>query len=263
MPRNFRRSYGTKRRRIGRYGRRRGYRRVFKGRRFSLRRRLNNLARRFRIGGTRTTIRSSTYATDRCFVKLKYVKTPFSLASGTIATMLGNDCYDPDPALGGFQPVGYDEYSGIWNNWRVWASRIKVEAVQHATGGYQPARLGIFYQRTNTLTGFPTDAYLLNPGWKWRFMRSVMNIVDPGGGASSSYSSNVTKLTHYARTKKLYADRDVTGPEFEGATGGSPVSKWYWIIANYNDWAEAPAILIVIRLTYYVEFYNRKQLFLS
>lgn len=98
-------------------------------------------SKRPRAGGINKTMRLSGFPSSK-MVKLKYVDTvTIDMNSGTEQigkhVFRANSLFDPDYALGGHQPLGFDQWAAIYDHYCVVGSKITATAlnVTNANGG--------------------------------------------------------------------------------------------------------------------------------
>lgn len=89
--------------------------------------------------------------------KLRYVArinlNPGAGNSVAHAVYRGNDLYDPSYALGGHQPMGFDELTEIYQKYRVVGSKFRVSALPSSSnaGGYNQHLFGVVMTRSPDL----------------------------------------------------------------------------------------------------------------
>lgn len=234
----MRKKYGRKKRKATAYRRyRRGYR---------------------RRGGYKRTrmmrVPAANVFPDRLRVKLVYTQQEI-LTQATFATPLewrairGNGPFDPDFFIGGTQPLGWDQWTPFYNQYVVKASKITVTCTSTSSG------VGVFMiLPTVRSTPVSTSGGLYaqqQPYCKYRFVGSI----DSGKG-------NVT-LSHYMTTGKIFGKpmkSIAIDQDYAGFVTGLPVDEWFWHIYTYSQSAGSFNPTFNIRVTYYVEFFDRKNL---
>jgi len=64
-----------------------------------------------------------------------FINTNFTSPSNALTMQFaGNSVFDPEIALGGYQPAGFDQLTQFYSNFRVVASRIKVQVINLSNG---------------------------------------------------------------------------------------------------------------------------------
>lgn len=243
-----------------RKGRRRYGARRIKRRRIAGRKRYR-LKRRGRA--TVGRIRSISAFPDRMFLKLRYTSnfTATLLAAdlGANIAFRGNSIYDPLQSLGGHQPYSYDNWALLYKRYRVRASKITLIA-QHS-------------QYSNT----SDQATANNNG----FTCAIVPVTDdsvvydqtitemPRCRVRQNWGQNIRplRIKHYATTSQIWGVSKVTAgtnAEFTAPVNNDPASQWYWWIRFERPVPLAGTatqqIANMARITYYVEFYDRKWL---
>ena len=94
----------------------------------------------------------------RKFARLKYttIQTTASFTAGNIVVYeyRANGMYDPEVALGGHQPYGFDQLMAQYNNFTVLSSTITAEGLQNSNNRDQQWRLFCY-----TIAGTPATAF--------------------------------------------------------------------------------------------------------
>lgn len=203
------------------------------------------------------------YAPDRYFTKLRYsefvnVNDSLSGYGYTGARVIkGNSLYDPEDEFGGDQPYGFDQLAAMYNNYRVHACKVtaKVHGIGGALGGsIPPYYVGVFpYTIYDSL---PTDVNWIGSVSERPYSKVVTrNAFDNSPSVKAVMSSAKIYGLSKASAKinsKLSAD-----------VGANPEDQWYFQIAYgqlRRDASESASYAMQIRVTYYCEFFGRKQL---
>lgn len=159
----------------------------------------------------------------------------------------GNGPFDPDFTGVGSQPVGYDELSGIYHSYRVYASKVEVAIDNNLEN--EPITVAIVPEMKSTART-DVDAAVCMPN-------SVHCMV-------ASDANKMEYLTNFMTTKCIRGLNDITADHNQRClTTTVPDDGWWWHImvqsANQSDnnaW-------IFFKITYYMEFFNLKQLEMS
>lgn len=230
-----------------RYHRRRSsYRKKF--RRPIRRRYYRRKAKRFNRA-TKVIVRSPQIIPDRYFVKLRY-QCHNNISSIVIADYQyrGNSPFDPEVAIGGRQPAGFDQIMTLYNNFRCHGSKITVEFINGQTGqtpavAIVPVNAAAIPAYTN-IDQIQQDPYARS---------SIMTIA---GG-----SRDKVMLKAYMTTKKFFGYKSISQEtDFIGDVSNNPTIQWYWFVAGVNYSGTATNIEIRVTITYFTEFFNRIQL---
>lgn len=198
------------------------------------------------------SIRTPSVVPDRLFTKLKYSLSrtldTSPASSNPQYVFRGNSLYDPEFAVGGSQPMGYDQWSAFYNNYRVHASAITVRMMSTAdsdAGGF--IKVTLFPSTTAAAGSYSGNSeqpyskvnYLPNKGLNKIFLKNKM------------YAKKMLGL------KSIAYDEDLAA-----AIGADPVKEWYWILDAYsiNEVANVLGVYMEVKITYYAEFFGRVQL---
>lgn len=222
----------------------RRYRRKRRGRR--------RRGRRSRKGPSKWNLTRNQIFPDKLLVKLSYAQV-YSLNIGASSDQLvfrGNSCFDPEEAIGGNQPTGFDQWTDFYTEYRVFACKCKVRIVNltAATG------LNVTLMATRQANGSGSFlGSLQQPYTKTRFCGQ------PTG-------KDVVYLSNYMTTRKIWARPVKTEDNFIGLTGGSgvgtnPENQWYFVLeTGTSDLLSNLVYDVLVQLTYWVEFSARKTL---
>lgn len=224
-----------------RYNRNRNYRR-----RMAYRRR--RTYRRRAGKPSLTVVRSPQIAPDRYRCKLKYMSShDFSTITGgtTWYQFRGNSCFDPYYTGVGSQPVGFDQLSTLYNDYRVYASSCRVEFCATATSNVPVVCL---INASDSATGIASLGLLaatLNP-----YSRHTYTGASTGNRA-------VVALKNYMTTKRIFGEKNAQDEDYKAVVTANPTNSWFWNIGTASsDGATSAALIGVVYITYYVEFSN-------
>lgn len=200
------------------------------------------------------TLRSNILVPDMSFVKLKYVTAlSISAALGANATYVfrGNSCFDPDFTGVGTQPFGFDEYSAFYQNYRVLGSSVKLLVTNNISGAFPLVAI-----LPSPISNPTADYYNLygNP--------YVKKILNPAGNSQGE----VKQLKHYISTRKILGlTKEQMGDSSYGPlVTANPGISWYWVIAGQDILLAGDLdVFIYVEITYYTEFYIRRELVAS
>lgn len=148
------------------------------------------------------------------------------------ASFRANGIYDPVVAVGGHQPLGYDQLSTLYDHWYVKSSRIVIQP--QWAGADVPVQVALYVDDdTNLATTWASAAE--RPG-------SVWNNFFIGDGAS------LPKLKNYYNSKKTFGAQSEGNPELKGAATSDPQEQAYFAIV-----IDGGANLISNSMTFSVE----------
>ncbi len=182
---------------------------------------------------------------DRMYTRLCYDFNNYPiLSAGATGSLLiaGNSCFDPDKTGVGHQPLGFDQFVGFYNRYRVHKSEITVELIS--------ATLGCHIVVTPTTTSSaPPDLTTA--------LESPYTMSMP---ISSSVFKNVK--TRKISTRKIWGMHSITQDDlYQAVYSADPVRLWLWkMMAETLDGASSATVRVNIRVTYYVEFFERSVL---
>lgn len=217
----------------------------FKKKNTKSRARKNKLYKSMQVGLPRTNI-----------VKLRYVsQTTINAGVGNIASHVirANGLYDPTVAVGGHQPLGFDEWSQLYSNYTVIGSRCKVTASTGATTSNYgpPAMIGIMLSSDTSL---PTSS-LVNA------MEQGRTVFKPVAEASTKGSDGVV-LTKSFSAKKFFGVNNIKDNQDDlGALiSADPARQAYFKIAvgSLDASTDPEPINIVAVIDYIVMFTTPK-----
>lgn len=187
---------------------------------------------------------------DTMRVKLRYVDAQaYTGVTPADAVYRGNSVFDPNFAAGGLQPAGFDEWALLYNTYRVMASKCKIQAI---AGNAVPTRVTLWANTQGSATGLTAIQQCEQPYCEHYIMGNS------GGGHDKA------TLTKYMSTSEIWGvpvAQVRTDPSFSSGVTNNPSSQWYWNIAVDSSFPGTTVSTIIdYEITYYVEFFNRKQL---
>lgn len=153
----------------------------------------------------------------------------------------GNSCYDPDYTGAGVQPYGWDEYTALYGNYQVKASKITVYFQSASSLGSE--KLTVYLIPTPSAT---TLATYHDPSDLHRFRNSKSVTVNGHDG------TNKYKLSHYCTTRKMFPSVSSQDSDYIANTTSNPGIVWYWnVIFDTSDATLEALIAFDIKITYY------------
>lgn len=211
-----------------------------------------------KMRSTRQVVRgpAGILSADRYFTKLKY-STVYNAADASTALgyynsfdFRGNGPYDPEAALGGGQPYGFDQLAAIYQRYRCYASKIRVKVHNLTGSSTTPYFMAVFPYATGAA---PTDA-----GW-------YVN------AAEQPYSRYVTRnafdssptLKSVMSTAKIYGVNKTmvkSDTQFQSLVSTTPSYEWFWKVSFGQispTVTSANTFNLQIDITYYMEFFDR------
>jgi len=166
----------------------------------------------------------------------------FTTGALQILTFRGNAVYDPDYTNTGHQPEGYDEATAIYSKYKVHGSRIYVTAL---CGNSSTSMVSIVPD-TNPIATVTSLSFAENPRVR------TTGILPVGGYGTRKVSHRMTTIAQLGR-------HNLSDEDLSGGILSNPVDLWYWNVIPYAlDGSSTLNIRLNVRLTYDVEFYDRK-----
>jgi len=182
---------------------------------------------------------------DVMYCKLKFYNENRSIVgSEDVRIFRGNSLFDPEESLGiSQQPVGFDEYAAMYNNYEVMASSIRLEAVNLAT---IPVRF-VIHPSFSELD-VAVDSAMGNPYSKKRIV------------GSSLAGPSIIRMSNFMRTKK-YFGRQTNDLNFQATVLQNPVNDWFWHVSRQSmDFTSTLNVTVAYTLIYYCKFFRRRMI---
>jgi len=190
----------------------------------------------------------------------KLVKMPYvQYQSGTIAPLVpyfvdikGNGCYDPDAALGGHQPMGFDQVMAIYKKYYVKGSKLKVRACAITTSAASPYNnSAVMCVWADTVPYNVVDSQITTE-------RCLAH------GGRTMRISNIYSEDKYIRmgsTTKGVTEYGMDDDRASGTDGTDPELVWYWhvVIIPGTQSADVP-LSLEIEIEYDTICYDAKTL---
>ncbi len=182
------------------------------------------------------------------YTTLKYCTSVSLDASGVtsaVHTMSANGMYDPDITGTGHQPLGFDQFTPLYDHYYVYATRCKARFIAGDTGAQN---VGISIDDNNSaITTLET-------------IREQPDTVSTVLGGTNGNAA-VKQLTKFVNIGKSLG-KSYKSDENKGTSSANPSEQTY-----FNVWQEPiiagtdpGACTVQVELTYYVCFTERKQL---
>jgi hypothetical protein len=188
-----------------------------------------------------------TFLDPHMFITLRYAQ---SVTNSTLTTAANNNIFrlnsifDPDAAVGGTQPYGYDQAAALYNRYRVLKTRYKVTFLA-STGTYNAAVIpsnGALNAAPSDLTTF-TGA-VMNPYARYK----TYNLGAPAPVFTGKHDLNV--LGGVRQVEYLADDR------FEAQIGANPAEVISLNIASHNPTGGTISIAFFVELWYEVDLHD-------
>lgn len=228
--------------------------------------RRNNTRYRGRYGRRRYNGRTRIYRTrnklptgvpDRMSLKLKYETIINMTSAGSTAVQVfrGNSLFDPDYTGVGTQPLGYDQWSNFYERYKVNASKMMISFSATSDSNIAATLLLNLTPNGGTSNTPDTRAY-----YEWgttAYNRNKLVGLMSGG-------SPIVYMKNYVSTQKIWGEK-TTSDEYSALITSNPARVWFWVfqVDAMSGGGAATTGLVKCTITYYCEFYDRKQLLSS
>lgn len=184
-------------------------------------------------------------------VQLKYsTNSLYNAASPNVKVYRGNGAFDPEFAVGGGQPMGFDQWSAFYRRYRVIACKVTARA----TNGISTNSSGVFVVPLNTsaITTSPSE-YLEHHKCKQ---------TDTTMLSSGSSSCSVVNYTSTASQRGLPYDGVQYERDLSASTGANPTQEWFWHVGVYDPSGSVSTVdsTVALEIVYYIEFFDRQTL---
>lgn len=198
----------------------------------------------------RATVVKNSLQDKSLYVKLRYWQAGLlptsSAGSQWQYAFSGNSAFDPNTTGVGTQPLGFDEYSTLYNRYMVNGSKIKVYwQIGNTTQGAAQLNVGVMPATTSSWTG--TD---------WPIFPYTVH--KQTSSASGARSTIVTKA--YNSTKKMFSNSGAAynQDDFSATVGNNPTRQWYWLLslqpADLSTSVTSGQVVVCVKITYYIKF---------
>ena len=183
---------------------------------------------------------------DSVFCKLKYSQAiRLNNGSSTVVHVFrGNSLYDPDYSGIGHQPMYFDQYSLVYERYRVLGAKISVRAIN---GNDAIAHYLVLQTGTDIYAGLNLERMLEQP-------RSGISKIIPSSSQAPTY------IKQYCSTRKAcgLTKSQVMDADYSSLTSSNPNQLWYFniITQTINNLAVAD-LYCMVSIVYYVQFFDR------
>lgn len=224
-----------------------------------------SLFRRYRNPLTAVSINTSLqYNTN-----ISLNPTPDTLGSGgsNVWFFSANSLFDPDVTGTGHQPMYFDNYSAIYNRYKVNWAQITVTVINHKVNtdtAYQPNT------GAAVLTENPNYAYklaILADRDVSDYPNTMNRLIEEGGAnikwrfVAPSLTGVLPKLFHSASPHRL-TQLAFSDDTLQADIGASPSRQCYFAVAitSADGNTDPPSVYLNVRIKYYVKFFDRRAL---
>lgn len=192
-------------------------------------------------------------------VKLRYVDhiNVNSAVAGFAHIWRMNSVYDPDYALGGHQPMYFDSFQGIYNDYLVTGAKVTL-TFQQTNLNDEPVT--IFWRVKTSDTLFPSSS--INATME-QCDSTMLQLGYAGAGSATKSVSQYINIAKHAGFKGKLTTANIP---FTSGTGGSPSAPEEQVLGIVQVFAsntEGTALRVSLNyniiIDYYVCFFNRKE----
>lgn len=204
-----------------------------------------------------------TQLPDTTFLKFK-----FNAHATLVATALapfpnqiyvGNSIFDPYFYLGGDAPLYFSRWSGFYNKYVVFGSKIRwrLFVLKAGTNPTNDSLVRIYAWPTAEATeradfSGMTERFLENrPDVRRNYIQMTSSLATTSSARGNMYYS----------TKKAFAEGDLENDMYAGemGAGSNPISQWYWNFKAFNLGINTDYELYLdVNITYYVKLFDKK-----
>jgi len=165
----------------------------------------------------------------------------------------GNGAYDPDVALGGHQPLAYDQISSLYSKYKVHGSRMEISIMNNQDPG------GITHlNKTITMVCYPSvRATPVSNGMTNLIEQPYAQRVQTSPVLTAGARKNLTMS--YRTTSEVFG-QNTSDQDFAADVTANPVKEWYWVIWMGCEGQEPIDVSITVKIYYDVTFFARKTL---
>ena len=158
----------------------------------------------------------------------------------------GNSCFDPDFAVGGTQPLAFDQWSALYTRYRVLASKCQFRVKNNAPDGNALLMI-VAPLVTNSAI---TNRELLS---EQRYAESAFV-----GDSNGMDVKTITSYMDTASVRGVPKEAVRIDGAYSALVTGNPGLEWYWHCAAYDasNSLGNVAFDFQVTITYYVEFFE-------
>jgi len=195
----------------------------------------------------------------RKFAKLKYVCHQNSTSIGANSVVVyeyrANGMYDPEVAVGGHQPYGFDQLMAQYEQFTVYKAKITAEMVQVTTNSDQVWQLMVY-----STTGVAAAAFAAGSINGLRELPIISRTLMPTTG---QYQGGARSATVYCDCAKMFGRKpsDLYGLEkYSGSDAADPTDQLYFALVGHQpNLAESTTdVAFMVTITYHACFTQPK-----
>ena len=181
-----------------------------------------------------------------------YEYTSLTLTS-TYKTFRGNGAYDPDVAIGGHQPLAYDQLAALYSKYYVHGSRIEISVMNNQDPGAVT-----HLNKTITLVCYPSvRATPVSNGMANLIEQPYAQRVQTSPVLTAGARKNLSM--QYRNTSEVFGSSS-TDQDFKAEVTATPAKEWFWVIWAGCEGQEPINISLTVKIYYDVTFFARKTL---
>jgi len=195
----------------------------------------------------------------RKFAKLKYVKHVNGAGSGANAIVTyefrANGMFDPEVALGGHQPYGFDQLMAQYEHFCVVKATINLELLDVSSGTSQIFMLACYNE-----TGAPGTAFAAGGANGLREMPLVSKTLTPVPGGVRGNERSASLTVDLAKMFGKSPWNIIADVNYQGTDSADPGQDIYFGVVYYSPTAAAigASNMFKVEITYYAVFTEPK-----
>jgi len=193
------------------------------------------------------------------YAKLKYVVHTNGAGSGVNAAVSyqyrANGMFDPEVAMGGHQPYGFDQLMAQYEHYTVLKSTIELEIVDLTDDSTQNFMLSV-----HQALGAPAAAFAAGGSNGLNEMPIVSKVLIPNTGIVQTRHRNAKLSANMPKIFGVTAQAMIGDSRFQGDFGADPTEDCYYGVTYYTPTgtAEAKSNMFKVTIIYYAVFTEPK-----
>lgn len=204
-----------------------------------VKRSMRKAKRRTRLPRVKRMAVMGTGLPQKVIVKHRYVDTiPLTSLSGALTLMAyrANGMYDPQYAVGGHQPMYFDQYSALYNHYTVIGSKIKYTVAPAATS-YPPFTVAAYLDDDATTVPANVNAIAEQT-------QGSRILVFPTGGTAAR------RLGLRFSAKRVFGGSILGNTDLQGSPSSDPVEASYYMFALQAAPASNAGVTVTVTIEY-------------
>jgi hypothetical protein len=174
-----------------------------------------------------------------------------SASIGAAYVFRGNSGFDPDFTSTGGQPAQWDDYSAVYNRYRIYGSKISWSVANSASGALDLTSLVIGPRHTSTsiVSRSNQENFQAQP-----YTRYQKTIIYNNGTASQSGTMSMTTRKFIGMTQNEFLGAE----EWAAPVSTNPANCWYWQLSlSSDDQTSTTTHYVNFVIEYDIEFFER------